>query len=1242
MRRRLLIVLGCLLAGVFLALATLPWWLGSVAQSVARRYGVEFKRYERIGYSRFAVHDVVVKKASVNVKVARAETETPLLWTFHHWFGEPAAVVATTWSVDIQPSSPPVPNPAPATPDGGAMRLRATLFKIANVLDRWLPLASVGPGAVTWKGGGLRLDSAEWKQRSLAVRPLRYGTQAADVQLTFTKNDELLLIAGGEVGLPWKASLESVRDEISGELRAWDQPAPVSARFAARGWMPSELSLKAEHWVVPGTQLKLGQVYSNVRGEAQLEWREGKFEASADVTGEVPPDKKAPPLVTKLHARGDGQSVTIDSLLIDIPGVNAKLDAPATFSRSATVASGPSQFTLEMDLEKQPWIPGAKGSIAGRARVTPVSGKPPLIVATIEARDVAVKDLTIARVSAATTFDWPRLIVKDAVLGFAEGGQLALRGEWNFQSSELVDVVAQGEVRPPAIRRWLPANLDFESLKLAVKAHGPIAALQHEGTAQLTRFTGPRVNPLAVDVGWGGVGAAVQISNGRIRAKNSLITLTGKLDAKSARLETLKWEHGDVERFALVQPATIRWSPKLEVETVQLRGPEASITLAAALGESGKLDAAVRDLPSVWLADFVEIPGPDWRLTSFEAQSSWDRGPATFLVNGALVVTLAPERFANVMVAAQNDGAGVKIESLRVLEGEAPIVNASGRLPVAFYPGTGKFLRFEENAPLALQATTASNPTFWKKLTEATGLEFQEPEVNANLSGTWGSPQGEVIARAARLAADPQRIKFPFPTVEALDLHVTADGKGLQVHRLAVQVEGQTVRANGSLPLTVKQWPEFKRAPVDYLRREGNLRLEIPDAEVAAFSRYVGQYLAPAGRLHIDLTMSPGGEMAGALRLQDAATRPLGPLGVLQEVQADAQLVGRNIVVKNVAASAGGQPVTLSGKVEVPVGEPLKFDLSLVGENFPLVRQTGLLMRADLDLKLTTQADNITNVTGAVNLRDSMFLSDVRALIPKGGGGGPARRPPFFSIESPPLDSWRLSVEVRGDQFLRLRSAVFVGVASARFHLGGTLGEPRATGEAVVDSGQVLLPFASFRVEQGTVRLTESDPYSLQLFLAGTSRRYGYDLRMELTGTATEPVVTFSSSPPLDAKQVLLMVTAGEVPHDTVTYGATQRAAKLGTYLGQSLFTNLGGDASEADRFTLSTGERVTREGGKETYNIEYRINDRLTAVVDLRDEFDEKNIGLKWRLFAPKPKEKKEANARPPVKAEETDDAAR
>src|SRR5207247_570750 len=146
--------------------------------------------------------------------------------------------------------------------------------------------------------------------------------------------------------------------------------------------------------------------------------------------------------------------------------------------------------------------------------------------------------------------------------------------------------------------------------------------------------------------------------------------------------------------------------------------------------------------------------------------------------------------------------------------------------------------------------------------------------------------------------------------------------------------------------------------------------------------------------------------------------------------------------------------------------------------------------------KLQTPAGAPPRLSGNVRLRDSLFLSDVRAFLPKGSTTSPSRRPPYFSIETPPVNAWTLAVDVEGDRFLRLRTPVFAGVASARFRLGGTLAEPRAIGEMAIDEGSVRMPFASFTVTQGSVRLTEADAYEPAIYLRANGRRYGYDLTM--------------------------------------------------------------------------------------------------------------------------------------------------
>jgi translocation and assembly module TamB len=217
-------------------------------------------------------------------------------------------------------------------------------------------------------------------------------------------------------------------------------------------------------------------------------------------------------------------------------------------------------------------------------------------------------------------------------------------------------------------------------------------------------------------------------------------------------------------------------------------------------------------------------------------------------------------------------------------------------------------------------------------------------------------------------------------------------------------------------------------------------------------------------------------------------------------------------------------------------------------------------------------------------------------------------------VKEAPFSRWGLKVEVRGEHSLRARTAVFRGTASAHFQLSGTLGEPRAVGELTVDQGQVLFPFATLDVQLGTVRLSEADPYHPQVNANATTRRYGYDLRMEATGPLQSPYVTLTANPALESSQVLLMVMTGQVPATGVG-GTTgqQRLARVGAFVGQGLLNNLTGGNDE-DRLEIVTGQQVSLQG-RETYQIEYKLNDRWSLVGEY-DEFDDYNAGLKWRVY--------------------------
>lgn len=594
----------------------------------------------------------------------------------------------------------------------------------------------------------------------------------------------------------------------------------------------------------------------------------------------------------------------------------------------------------------------------------------------------------------------------------------------------------------------------------------------------------------------------------------------------------------------------------------------------------------------------------------------------TYSAAGGFEFALPDRRVAAVHLAVRGDEHGLTLDALHAVERGNPVINASGAIPLIIAPNSKPVVALTETGSLNFQATTVPNAAFWQQLAEMTGIELRAPEVNVRLSGTWAKPQGVVQFKAQHVAMDPKRFARPLPTVDDVDVAVAGDTGGIRLDRLSLAIEKQIVHASGELPVDRSTWRALSSNPAAYVQQHARARVEVPDAEVAMFTRYLPAALAPAGRLQADIQFDRG-KLGGFLRIRGAASRPLGPLGILQQVSADVEFADHRVVLKEVSAKSGGQPLTVTGTVELPaegwasgeLTEP-KYDIAVRGENLPFVRQSGMLVRGDLDLKLQTPPQGSPRISGKVTLRDSLFLTDVRAFLPHGGGASPSRRPPYFAIETPPLNTWVLDISVVGSRFIRIRMPVFAGLASTRFHLGGTLGDPRAIGEATIDEGTVRMPFASFAVRQGAVRLTEESPYEPTIYLRGIGQHWGYDLTLEITGKASSPNIAFSSSPALDPEQVLLMVMTGSAPSNEVNSSLTHRAVAIGAFFGSSLMSSLTGGGDAQDRLSIESGAKISGQG-KETYDIEYKLGDRWTLTGEY-DEFDQYIAGVKWRV-APK-----------------------
>lgn len=1203
--RRLLLFLGLLAAGFVLLVGTVPWWLGLALHAGARPFGTSFADYERLGYRQFRLRDVTVHRPGVEVHVDLITAETPLVWLWHRWRRRPSAVRAGAWRVNVEPGKT-----APrARGPSGWRPLQAQLAKIGDRLDYWLPEAETGPGEVAWKGQRLGFGPARWRERTLSVPKIGYNRWTAEAALALAPGGEMRLTARSR-DEDLRVDLRADRASVAGQVTAWGQPAELAAEFEPEGWRPRVASLRAETWQVPGDKLRLGNAYSQLHGGGRADWRNGELTTELSIEGEPVAGSHVPPLAIALRGHLERGVAVVQQLNVKLPGVTAQLEQPVAVDRQGLLRSGASRFGFAVELARQPWL-SAKGSLRGDGVISADEKRRAVVAFSLSGEKLTAGQLALTRLEAAGRLAWPDLQLEHGRLETPDGSELVVDGGWNFRTREIVSASAKGRVQAALVTRWLPRGVNFKTAAVDLTAAGPWRTAAHGGRVVFDGLVMPGTRMLAASLTWHGAGETVEQFEAEVKAGGTAVHARGAVNRERLQLDALRLLNGETTRLALVRPATLRWAGGLALDGLQAAGPEAELNAAFRWAEDGAVALAARHLVADWLRELVVLPGPSWSLDRIAVNGKWSRGPADYTIDSAVTVQLGGERSAQLATQLHGTAAGLEIGGLRIAEGAGEIVNATGRLPLVVQPGQRPSWRFDAQTRWNLNVVTTRNPEFWAKLATLTGVEVVDPDGRVQLAGTPAAPRGEVDFRAARMAPVPGRFDWQWPKIEQLDAHVVGDAGRLRLDRFSVRVAGQLVTADGTIAIPEENWREAWSDPRELARR-GDLHVAVPDADIAAIAQFFPEYLATKGRLRADLTFNTDQGIRGEVQVQDAASRPLGPLGVLQEVNADLRFEGRAVTLRKVDARMGGEAVVLRGQVALPAHASPRFDLTLRGENLPFVRQAGLLVRGDLDLRLQSEEAGRATIAGDVRLRDSLFLTDIRSFLPSGAKGG-ASRPPYFAIDTPPLDRWRLNVAVHGEKFMQLRTPVFNGTASMRVALAGTLGNPRATGQATIDEGTVRLPFASLDVQQGEVRLTP-EQVEPQLWVAATTRRYGYDLRMELTGPVSAPNLTFTSSPPLAAEQVLLMVMAGEAPRNEVTTTDRQRVARFGAFFGQSLLGTLGGDGGGADRLTISSGENIS-EQGRETYSIEYRLNDKWSLTGEY-DEFDEYYGGLKWRFY--------------------------
>ena len=697
----------------------------------------------------------------------------------------------------------------------------------------------------------------------------------------------------------------------------------------------------------------------------------------------------------------------------------------------------------------------------------------------------------------------------------------------------------------------------------------------------------------------------------------------------AANLNQLTLRRENEERYALQQPCAITFRAgqtnapgelwTLAVDTFQWRGEHHTMSANADLAwpSQGNTTLTLTNFAFADFSDFLEADIANILLTELAVSANWSNGPVQSVISAAGSLTNCAGRVFGLRGSVKT-GEFLLLETLTLANGYTPTLSVTGAVPVKIILGRNEdMLVWDKSRPIALAGSWNDDQP--EILTVPLGtlgeLAIARPELRFQVSGNPDEPSAELTAGAAKLAWQSGTNISPRPKLEEVEFALDVRPDAIRLKTFGAKLDGQTISASGEWPLPAEAWRGLwseNKLP-DWNQAQG--RLELKEAQVAAFSAYLPEMLSREGQFNAALDLKPGKRLAGVLSLTNAATRPISTITPVRDIAALVRFDGDRAVLENFSGQIGGQPVRADGFVSVPNldGSGLDYHLNLRGTNVPLSRSPELLLRGDFALSLRGGSNQPPLLSGRVTLRDGLFVQTTSALV----WSAPTRpewRPPYFSVTNAPFAHWKLDLAVHGNQFLRARTPVFSGIASADFHLRGSLVAPVLTGDARLNSGRLIFPFGALTLNQGMASFSGNDPRGPDLLINASGRNYRYDLRLEVRGAADGANVVLSATPPLSSEQILLMLTAGELPQSNFAFSNRDRAGRLGSFLGTDLLSRYLGSDPATERLIFRTGENISGEG-RLTYSVEYRLTDRWSIFGEY-DEFNAFNADLKWKVF--------------------------
>lgn len=287
--------------------------------------------------------------------------------------------------------------------------------------------------------------------------------------------------------------------------------------------------------------------------------------------------------------------------------------------------------------------------------------------------------------------------------------------------------------------------------------------------------------------------------------------------------------------------------------------------------------------------------------------------------------------------------------------------------------------------------------------------------------------------------------------------------------------------------------------------------------------------------------------------------------------------------VKNLTAVSGGGKLTLGGFVTYQQG--LYGDLTATAKDVRIRYPQGVSSMANAKLRLQgTQKSSL--LSGNVTITRFVIGSglDLTAFSSSVGG---ATLPPNLDT---PSNHVRLDVHVVSAPQLDFQNSYAKLAGDVDLRVRGTVAQPTVLGHISITEGSATFAGTKYELQHGDVYFSNPIRIDPTIDLSATARVEDYDITIGLTGTASNPVPTFRSEPPMSEQDIFSLLALGRTQEEQQIYTNVQSQAGvnstadalLGGALNATVSSRIqklfgGGSVKIDPTFVTGTGNSTAR-----------------------------------------------------------------